>query len=322
MKKILKILIPIILISLFISACAFQETKMPSNRQLYDQPIEKLSTPDLPVPTMTVPTADQLLNNDNYEMLGEDAQSKYFGKNVIEDYLLYSMNRDNLSVKQIAIFPPMVSGDLSTQNRIVDFGICGDWIIVSIGHYEGSGHYFYGNFARMKKDGSEFEHFWLTDNDTFVIVEDWIYYNFWTLEDKPGNVYGCYRIHPDGTGKEYIGDKIYSIIQYADDGYIYGEYDTGKTVFWNPITDLIRCKPDGSGKIILFEGSTLPQLDEADYISYYNITVENDFVTFTASVHGYREGDSWRGHNIYEAKYRVIKDGSGLTLLSDSYNSK
>lgn len=322
MKKILKILIPVMFISLIITACAFQKTKMTSNNQLDEQPIEKVSTHNLTLPTMMVPTAEQLLNNGDYELLGEDGKVKYFGKNVNEDYILYSMNRDNSSVKQIALFPPTVSGEFSKQNRIVDFGICHDWIIVSIGHYEGSGHYFYGDFARLKKDGSELKHFWLTDKETFNIIEDWIYYDFWTLEDKPGNVYGCYRIHPDGVGKEYLGDKIYSISQYADDGYIYGVYDTSKTAIGNPTTDFIRCKPDGSGKIILFKGSTLPQFDEADYIGYYNITVEKDFVTFTAFVHGYSEGDSWRGHNIYEAEYCVIKDGSGLTLLSESYNSK
>lgn len=288
-KKILKVLMPVVIVSVVISAFIYKE-----------KPI----------------------NYAEYDLLGEDATAKFLGKSVDTDYYLYSENKDDLSLKQIAVFPPREEYDVSLENRIVDFGVCGDWIILCVGFYQGSGLYFAGDFVRVKRDGSELKHFWITDDDEFEIVKDWIYYNFWTLEDHPDNIYGCYRIHPDGTGKEYLGDKIASIIQYESDGYIYGYYDTGKAMSMNTINNLIRCKPDGSGRITLFKGSTLPLLKEADAIKYEPVKVVGDWVTFTASVHGYVMGDSWRGRNIYEAQYRVKKDGSGLTLLSETYYNK
>jgi len=261
--------------------------------------------------------------SEEYNLLKSDGDTQYAWKFEEDNCALYAMNNDGSDERRLAVFPPLRSeyDDRPTLNYITDFGICGDWIIISVGHYEGSGHYFYGDFVRLKKDGSELEHFWLTEDDKFVIVKDWIYYNFWTAQDRPENVYGCYRIRPDGTDKEYLGDIISSIIIYAEDGYVYGEYATSETVNgWNPVVNLIRCKPDGSGVIILFTGDNLPKFDNSDFISYYDIKVTDEYVSFTARVHGYSEGDSWRGHYVYTAAYRVDKDGNNLVLLSEEYS--
>lgn len=258
---------------------------------------------------------------ENSNFLGSDGYVQYYWVFEEDNCVLYSLDKNELAAKQLAVFTPLKNeGSDPTLNSIIDFGICGDWIIVSVGHYEGSGNYFYGDFVRMKKDGSELEHFWLTDDDTFTIVDDWIYYNFWTVKDSPADGDGCYRIRPDGTGKEYMGDIIHSIFLYDQDGYVYGEHDTGKPINgWNPITDLIRCKPDGSGLITLFSGDSLPKFINSDYMRYSDIEVNNEYVAFTAAVHGYSEGDSWRGHYNYIADFRVNKDGSNLALLREEY---
>jgi len=237
-----------------------------------------------------------------------------------DNCVLYGLDKNESTANQLAIFPPHRDvGRDPTPNSIVEFGVCDNWIIASVGHYEGSGHYFYGDFVRMKKDGTNLEHFWLTDDDRFTIVDNWIYYNFWTVKGSSDE--GCYRIHPDGTGKEYMGDILHSIFLYDQDGYVYGEHDTGKTIDnINPMTDLIRCKPDGSELTTLFSGDSLPKMENSNYMRYYNIKTDNDYVTFTVAVHGYSEGDSWGGHYNYIANYRVNKDGSNLVLLHEEYN--
>ncbi len=258
----------------------------------------------------------------NINFLESDGDTQYYWTFEGDNCVLYGLDKNESAAKQLAIFPPLRNeGYDPTPNSIIDFGICGNWIIVSVGHYEGSGHYFYGDFVRMKKDGTKLEHFWITDDDTFTIVDDWIYYNFWTVKGSPDE--GCYRIRPDGTSKEYMGDILHSIFLYDQDGYVYGEHDTGKTIDnVNPMTDLIRCKPDGSGLITLFSGNSLPKFDNSNYMRYYDIKIDNDYVAFTAAVHGYSEGDSWAGHYNYIADYRVNKDGSNLTLLHEEYNGK
>lgn len=273
-------------------------------------------------PTISTDDSSKLpIEVENATFLESNGDTQYYWAFEGDNCVLYALEKNESAVKQLALFPPTeYEGSDPTLNSIIDFGICGDWIIVSIGHYEGSGNYFYGDFARMKKDGSELAHFWLTDNDKFDIIDDWIYYNFWTVKDSPTDEDGCYRIHPDGTGREYMGDILYSILLYDQDGYVYGEHNTGKTINdWNPTTDLIRCKPDGSGLITLFSGDSLPKFDNSDYMRYSDIKINNDYVAFTASVHGYSEGDSWRGHFNYIADYRVDKNGNNLTLLREEY---
>ena len=258
---------------------------------------------------------------EEFNFLESDGDTQYAWRFVDDNCVLYAIDQNDTSTRQLAVFPPLrsKSSDYFELNYIVDFGICDDWIIVSVGHYAGSGHYFYGDFARLEKDGSALEHFWLTDDDTFVIIENWIYYNFWEIQDNPKNAYGCYRVRPDGTGKEYLGDTIHKIHFYSEDGYVYGDYATENMVRGgrNPVIDLIRCKPDGSDVITLMKGESLPEFENSDFIKYYDIETYGDTVLFTVGVHGYSEGDSWRGHYVYTAWYRVNKDGSGLTLLRE-----
>ena len=258
---------------------------------------------------------DSLQENGAINFLENDGDTQYYWTFEADNCVLYSIDKNKSIVKQLAVFPPTAN----ENNSIIDFGICGDWIIVSVGHYEGSGNYFYGDFVRMKKDGTELEHFWLTDDDTFIIVDDWIYYNYWTIQDSD-IANGSYRIRPDSTGKEYMGDIFRSIFFYSQEGYLYAEHDTGETINGvNPITDLIRSNPDGSEFVILFSGETLLQFDSSDYMHYLDVNTNDDFVTFTVAVHGYTEGDAWWGHYNYIADYRVNKDGSELTLLSEEF---
>lgn len=258
---------------------------------------------------------DITLNNESDNMLGRYGNTQYFWRMVKDNCVLYALDDSELYAKQLAIFPPMFIG---YSDSIIHFGVCGDWLIASVGHYEGSGHYFYGDFVRLKKDGSELAHFYLTDDDTFVIIDDWIYYNYWAIKDKPENdAYGCYRIRPDGTEKEYLGDTINNIY-FFENGFIYGEHATSKTVNgWNPVVDFIRCEPDGSKVVTLFKGGSLPKFENSDFIEYSNIKIIKNNVIFTVSVHGQSDGDSWRGHYIYTADYSVKNDGSNLTLLNE-----
>lgn len=296
-------LLTILLVPLMLASC---NNNAPSN---YDASS---------ISTLIEQPADDILLNESYKFLYQDIDMQYFWGIEDDNCILYAVD-NNESVRQLAVFPPISEDGYITTKYIVDFGICGDWIIVSVGCYQGSGGYFLGDFVRLKKDGGDLEHFQLTDDDTFVIVDDWIYYNYWTVEYSAEKAYGCYRIRPDGAEKEYMGDKVYSIILYGEDGNIYGEYDTGEKIDNYAITDFIRCEPDGSGTVKLFSGKTLPEFDNSDSMGYRNVVVGDNYITFTVFVHGYSEDDSWRGHTMYTADYRIDKDGGNLTLLSEDY---
>jgi hypothetical protein len=258
------------------------------------------------------------LNNPDLHLLERDGDTQYAWIFEDDDCVLYSMDVDGSNAKKLAAFEPgeYPYTDTDYPNSVVDFGLCGDWIILCVGHYEGTARIFYGDFVRMKKDGSELEHFRLTDSDDFEIIDDWIYYNYEYNggRDKEYVQEGCWRIRSDGTEKEYLGDIIGRMYFYGEDGYIYGT----RTINNGGIVDnLICCKPDGSDLITLFSGEMLLFTNESDFMGYTDIEVTDEYITFTAMVRGYGEGDSWRGHIEYSANYQVRKDGSELTLLHE-----
>jgi len=319
--KLKRIVLLIVVLCIVITGCGNSENNI--NVSSTPKPTQNSPSPSSGVAITSIVNSKRISNKqgvtlekESDNMLGRYGNTQYFWRMEKDNCVLYLVEDSEQYAKQLAIFPPMDNDDPDTNSGIIDFGVCGDWLIASVGHYEGSGDYFYGDFVRLKKDGSELAHFYLTDDDTFVIIDDWIYYNYWPNEDKPENdAYGCYRIRPDGTEKEYLGDAINNIY-FFENGFIYGEHATSKTVNgWNAVVDFIRCEPDGSKIVTLFKGDSLPKFKNSDFIEYSDIKIIKNNVKFTVSVHGQSDEDSWRGHYIFTADYIVKNDGSNLTLL-------
>jgi len=238
--------------------------------------------------------------------------------------------------KRLAAFPSAVfrtyDDGLAERPSVVCFGVCGDWAVVCVGDYEGSAMLFNGYFACVKKDGSDAVKLNLTDDDKFFIVGEWIYYNYFTFA-RTESPEGLRRVRPDGSENEYLGAAVYPVILCAGDGCFYGRHDTGETYFYGdrdtgvsyadglPISDLVRCRPDGGDMVTLFRASALPKFDDSDRMGYENVVVTGDGVSFSVFVHGYKESDAYWGHVDYAADYRVGKDGEGLTLLNEEWPS-
>ncbi len=255
-------------------------------------------------------------------LLEKDGKTQYYWKYVNDDCIIYAKDIGKKEAREIAVFPPGSEEYYydSERNSVISFGVCGEWLVASVGFYVGSEGSFLGDFVRFKKNGSELTHFYLTDSDRFIVLDDWVYYNFFEYHGKPQPTEGCYRIKPDETEKQYLGD-IFSWVYIKDvDGYLYGKHDTDKRInSWNPITDLIRWKPDVGEFTTLFEGGILPEFDNDDAMGYTDLKIDKDSVTFVVYVHGNSEGDFWFGHWLYSARYSVNKDGSNLVLLKERY---
>ena len=259
-------------------------------------------------------------NDENYYPLSRDGETQYYWRFEDSTCVLFAMSDQDETERQLAVFSRNYrhSNYCLYTDSVTQFGICGDWIIASVGHREGSMGSFHGFTARLKKDGSEFGYLEIGDNDHFFIVEDWIFYNYGKVRYDPEKIFGCYRIRPDGTDEQYMGDRISTVLMYADDGFLYGTYSTGIPISMsNEIRNFIRCNPDGSDAVTLFYGEALPIQEESYSMGFKIINVEDEFIEFSVYAYGYRAGDSWRGHLSYSALYRVNKDGSNLTLIDE-----
>ncbi len=248
-----------------------------------------------------------------YEFLHKDNDVVYLEGMYDKNAVLMSINSDSSDLRKIVEIPCEYREYEKEPERITEFGIAGDWIFLSVGSYQGSGNFFYGNLVRLKKDGTEFERLIDEPIEHFYIIGDYIYFNYEYYEDNKKQ--GCWRMRTDLSGKEHIGDKIGMLKGYFDDGYLYGEAvaasDSNKT-----INDLRQLNIEKNEVISLFDGNKALMREDSNYLGYYVTEKVNEFIYFWVEVHGYnRDNDNWRGHTCYEAFYRVRDNGEDLRLL-------
>jgi hypothetical protein len=257
-------------------------------------------------------------------ILWDDGIMQYGNRVECNNLVLYSIEHYNSNMTQLAVFQPLsvergwIEVGRYHPQEIIHFELTSDWIILSVGEFQGSAGYFYGGIFRAKRDGSGHESFGLGENNPkFIVADDWIYHND---RDMMGSGEGWIRIRPDGTGKEQLEANIHSIFFFAEDGYMYGTRSTDIMLNeWNSATNLARWQPDSTESIVLFFGDALPSFENSSHMIFRDFIVANDYVIFTVCLWGYRLGDSWRGSVLYTANYKVDKDGNNLMLLSEEF---
>jgi len=258
-------------------------------------------------------------------ILWDDGTIQYVSRVECNVLALYAIENNGSDMTQLAIFQPLSveQGWIETEwclpPHIFNFEVTDDWIILSLGEFQGSGNFFNGDLFRVRRDGSGRESFESELVSTkFFIANDWIYYNAWDVTDWNAR---WIRIRPDGTDKEILAGIIHGIYLYSDYGYFYGTHETGTMLNdWSPVTNFVRWQPNSSESTILFFGDKLPSFEDTSYIGFNNIKIIDDYVMFSVYVWGHRAGDSWRGSLLYSADYRVDRDGNNLVLINEEYH--
>ena len=237
--------------------------------------------------------------------------------------VLYAIENHDSYIIELAVFPSLNVewGHAETEwcrpQSIFQLDVIDDWVILTAGQIQGSMRNFFGDLHRVRRDGSEREAFGLgSGSSNFIIIDGWIYYNIF----NPKEAYGWIRIRPDGTGREFMGDFIHTIILFGDDGYIYGT---------NAVSgdgNLARWRPESYDSITLFSKVDAPTFDEFyNIVLYQDIIVVDGYVYFTVLVIGTWDYIPFLGWHtpwaaLYTANFRVDKDGSNLTLLYERYH--
>ncbi|MCL2739425.1 MAG: hypothetical protein FWE30_08280 [Bacteroidales bacterium] len=238
---------------------------------------------------------------------------------------LYRIENYGSHITQLTTFPSLnvewgqAETEWCSPQLIFQLDVVGDWVILSVGQIQGSMGNFFGDLHRVRLDGSGREAFHLGTNEhRFIVIDDWIYNHIWCHQGCCKE--GWIRIRPDGTDREFLGDFIYTIILFGDDGYIYGT---------NTISgegNLARWRPESDESIMLFLETDAPTFDEFfSRVSYQDIVITDEYVYFTVFVFGawdYAQPlgrrTPWEG--LHTANFRVDKDGNNLILLNERYH--
>lgn len=183
---------------------------------------------------------------------------------------------------------------------------CGEWLIYTIGSYQGSMGNFSGKTFRIKPDGSDKATIKIKDEDGFLTFENWII----SLEKNAQKNYQYYMTRPDLSERKImkVNESKGRIIQLTRDGWLY---------YHTPRGDIHRSKMDGSNDTLLLNADKLPnQLGEEGDSYDYTIDVVGEVIYLKAEVSGFRGNQGMRNTVISYSFNRVNVDGTGFQTLS------
>jgi len=219
---------------------------------------------------------------------------------------IYSYDTNGGKTKKITVETPALPHDDANPLLLTQLSACGNWLVYSIGVYQESDDYFYGDLYRIMPDGTQKSIIKINNKswgnisfDNFTALGECIFY-------KSSNTSGeYYKINPDMSQVQKLNENVYKIID-AIGGYLYYQTAAG---------DIHRCKSDMSRDALIVKASDLPNFKtDNDYFDY-KINVLNDTMYFNASVWGYRDGYDYREQFIDSTFNRVKLDGTGLQTL-------
>ena len=213
----------------------------------------------------------------------------------------YDMKSDETTV----ITTDRPDSDISHEEysyTIPQLSVCGEWLIYSVGSFEGSGAYFYGNMYRIKPDGTDKASMNISSTGNFLAYDNWIYYTDSNQEiGCPSNI-----IHPDLSGKQKMNDSI-TPITLTDDGWLFYNEKNG---------DIHRSRINGNNDSLILKADQLHNYLTKD--DHYNYTLDfvGDMVYINAEAWGPRSGGSWRDQFVCSSFNRVNINGKDFQTFA------
>ena len=193
-------------------------------------------------------------------------------------------------------------GEPHDEDEVTKLSSCGEWLIYTIGSYQGTIRIFYGKTFRIKPDGTGKAYLKINTGAEFSTFDHWIMYlenDFHSAE--------YYMVRPDMSEKKKMQFNG-SLITLTSDGWLY---------YHTPSGDIHRSKMDGSNDTLLLKADKLPnQLVEEGDSYVYTIDVVGDVIYLIAKVSGFRGTHGWRDTVISYSFNRVNVDGTGFQTLS------
>ncbi len=199
--------------------------------------------------------------------------------------------------------PDEESGD---DNEVTQLSLCGDWLIYTLGSYQGSMGNFYGKTYRIKPDGADRAPMNIKAGDGVSTFDNWIIYR----EDDPeADDSQYFMVRPDMSEKKKmkISQAQGSLLALPGDGWMY---------YKKPSGDIHRSRPDGGGDTVIMTVDKLPNKRREKDDSYnYTLDVVGDVIYLKVQVMGFRDTAGWRDAVINDSFNRFKVDGTGFQTL-------
>lgn len=178
----------------------------------------------------------------------------------------------------------------------------GDTLVFSMGHYEGSAGYFYGEFYSYDLNTKELKQAHLTDDDEFLVLDGFVYYQKYEHEGNRGSE--LYRAGLDFSEEERVFTEAVELLQ--------ADKETG-TLLVSMDGKLLRMSPDGAEEACLFDLADAGWIwQEYDKLLFREVNVIENEIYVRAQHWGYTEENGWRDSLIGEQYFCIQADGSGF----------
>ena len=178
----------------------------------------------------------------------------------------------------------------------------GDTLVFSMGHYEGSAGYFYGEFCSYDLNTKELKQAHLTDDDEFLVLDGFVYYQKYEYQGNRGSE--LYRANLDLSEEERVFAEAVELLR-ADE-------ESG-TLLVSMDGKLLRMSPDGAEEACLFDLTDAGWIwQEDDRVLFREVNVIENEIYVRAQHWGYTGKNGWRDSLIGEQYFCIQADGSGF----------
>ena len=263
-----------------------------------------------------------LNKNEKINLFKGNCQFLYYDKDTIYfsneeengNLILYSIKNNKTNLTEITTEK---RDNYQEYLRIVNFSVRSDWIIYTVGNYEGTAQYFFGKLVHIKKDGSNKESF-DSSNENFIIINHEIYYNYFSQgsQSKRFDKEGYYKISLDFS-KQVYWEKDIGNIEYYDkenDWIYYSEH----TNFLEESADLKRCRTNETeSEIVVKVKDIFQEHNSKKFITYHNVNKIEDWIYFNCNTWAENKNGGWRPQLKNSQYYRIKTDKTNLELIQE-----
>ena len=253
--------------------------------------------------------------DDTYQFNGAHGDVLYFSI-VLDsgDAQLSAVHMGSRRVEEIALLPAL---DQEYETYAYDYiqmlKVCGDRIVLTFGHHEGTGHFFYGQIISMNLDGSNIVTAKTIDTsgESFEVLGNSVY-----MDGSIDHAYGICQLDSHLSAENIILPSAWLAgVDETKSALLYTQH-TGDT----NISDLMMYNPASGTELMILSGSALPVFDNFSYMAFEHVQIIDNAAYFNVTINCYDpEVDPWRGHTAYDAIMLVQLDGSAVTVLYEHY---
>ena len=189
-----------------------------------------------------------------------------------------------------------------------------DKLVFSLGTYQGTGNFFYGDIVSMDKESGNLVRIQVGEvgdmQPEFEMIHETLY-----VAGAHDVEYGIHRVSMDLQEWEMVLPSASILGSYSGTLVYETNAEQGTGVY-----DIMLYDTAANASTMFLSGYALPTFENFSHIRYSNVQRIGDYILYSADVVAYDpEEDGWRGHTAYTVTNLADMDGATVVTLFEEF---